>query len=229
VRQRKADLPGRLEQISRQLQQQGKSPSEIKRLLNRQKRQFEEQIERLELEIKRAERQNEQEFTRLAGQMLVRLYHEAFHAYLDDFVYPHREYDVPAWLNEGLAMVFEVGLPEGGSLRLDAPNASALATLKADLAGPQPLALEQVLAADSRQFLVVSAAASQESQRYYAYAWGLVYYLTFQQRLLGSAALDRYVSPSAKTLSPRERFERLVGQPLEDFDKRWRDSMRRLR
>ena len=43
---------------------------------------------------------------------------------------------MPPWLNEGLAVIFEGGLLEGNTLRVDAPNPVALKKLKADLAGP---------------------------------------------------------------------------------------------
>ena len=66
----------------------------------------------------------------------MRLYHEAFHAYLRNNVYPRQKYDVPPWLNEGLAVIFEGGLLEGNTLRVDAPNPVALKKLKADMAGP---------------------------------------------------------------------------------------------
>ena len=44
--------------------------------------------------------------------MFRRLYHEAFHAYLDNYVYESPGYEIPTWLNEGLAQVFAAGLLE---------------------------------------------------------------------------------------------------------------------
>ena len=42
--------------------------------------------------------------------MFARAYHESFHAYLENYVYPHDHYDVPRWLNEGLAVMMEGGI-----------------------------------------------------------------------------------------------------------------------
>ena len=66
--------------------------------------------------------------------MFVRLFHEAFHAYLENYVYPQTDHDVPRWLNEGLAQVFEGGQLESGSLRLDAPDTARLKLLQEDFA-----------------------------------------------------------------------------------------------
>ena len=154
--------------------------------------------------------------------MFARLNHEAFHAYLDMFVYPHDQHHVPRWLNEGLAQVFETGQLDGDSLRIDAPDRDRLARLQQDLA-TQPLPLAQLLTAQEREFLGPHGDGS--SQRHYLYAWGLAYHLAFQENLLGTARLDQYVTPAAQKLSPVARFEGLVNQPLPSFEQRWREAI----
>ena len=126
-------------------------------------------------------------------------------------------------------MVFEEGLLESGSLRLDAPNRTALRKLKADLAGRQPLPLTRLLAADGRDFLVAHNTSSEASNRLYSYAWGLVYYLAFEKRLLDNPALDSYVTGNAEGVPPVERFQRLAGTPLPAFEDLWRQYIRELR
>ena len=61
--------------------------------------------------------------------------------------------------------------------------------------------------------------------RQYLYSWGLAHYLAFEQRIIGSQALGRYVSLEAATQAPRERFEELAALPLESFEKQWRQAM----
>ena len=100
--------------------------------------------------------QIERLFKQAAGQMLVRLYHEAFHAYVRNWVFPRPQYDIPPWLDEGLAVLFEGGLLEGDKLRVDAPNPAALKKLKADMAGPDPLALNDLLAAGQGSFHIAA-------------------------------------------------------------------------
>jgi hypothetical protein len=168
------------------------------------------------------QRTNEQKFAAVTGQMFARLNHEAFHAYLDTFVYPHDQHHVPRWLNEGLAQVFETGQLDGDSLRIDAPDRDRLARLKADLAA-QPLPLAQLLTAEEREFL--GPHGNRSSARHYLYAWGLAYYLAFDERLLGTSRLDDYVAADAAELEPLARFEKLVGQPSGTFERQWRAAM----
>jgi len=58
------------------------------------------------------------------------LNHEAFHAYLANFVVSGESRRVPRWLNEGLAQVCESGVWEGETFRIDSPDKPALATFK---------------------------------------------------------------------------------------------------
>ena len=131
--------------------------------------------------------------------MFTRLAHEAFHAYLEVFVYPRQVYDVPRWLNEGLAQTFEGGLLEADTLRIDTPNATALAQLQADLRGEHPLELADLLAAGSETFLSAHANADTADRMYY-YSWGLAYYLAFDQGVFGTPRFDAYLSPAAANL-----------------------------
>ena len=200
---------------------QGQQESQIRDTLVREKRKTDKMIQQKVDQIHQVQRKNELEFARAGRRMLSRLYHESFHAYLENYVYPHRDHDVPAWLNEGLAVSFEEGLLESGSLRLGAPNHAALACLKADLAGDDPLTLAQLLASSERNF-VVPEGLSGNTNRYYGRAWGLAYYLTFERNLLGTQALDAYVAKDAGQEPPAARFEKLVGVPLAKFEPQWR-------
>ncbi len=218
------ELTVRLERIGRQLKQEGASRADVARLLTRERRNFEKQIQQKRIELKRCDRENARAFQNVTAQMFHRLYHEAFHAFLENYVYPSRTHDVPRWLNEGLAVVLEGGLLESGTLRVDAPNREALRLLKADLGTAEPLPLATVLAAGQQAF-----ALEHDSDRYYAYSWGLAYYLTFEKHLLISPALDTYVQQSAEEVSPGERFEKLVDMPLSQFEQKWREYIRQLR
>ncbi len=169
-------------------------------------------------------RSAEEKFSVVTDGMFRSLAHESFHAWLDAFVYPHDQHDVPRWLNEGLAQVFETGQLDGDSLRLDAPDQECLAALRADLASGQPLRLSQLLTASDRQFLGPHAGATP--QRHYLYAWGLAYDLTFHHNLLASGKLDAYLAASSRDLDPIARFEALTGQPLAQFESAWRAAMR---
>jgi hypothetical protein len=218
------DLPDRLAALAKQMRADGVAPDQIAKALHNEGRKFKEDIARKEAELLKVNRENERLFQAAVGQMLARQCHEAFHAYLENYVYPRDRHDVPLWLNEGLAQVFEAGLLEADSLRIDAPNRELLKRLKADLAGQEPLPLSKLLAADQRAFL-----GADHGARYYAYAWGLAYYLTFEKHALGSPAMDRYVQIAAKEVPPTERFEQLAGARLEKFEQSWRQYISALR
>ena len=78
--------------------------------------------------------------------------------------------------------------------------------LKADLAGPEPLELEKLLSAGQGQFLLTASVRPAAVDRYYVHAWGLAYYLTFEKRLLGSPALEKYLQSGNARLAPVQRF-----------------------
>jgi hypothetical protein len=150
------------------------------------------------------------------------LYHEALHAWLENRAYPADEFDVPRWLNEGLAQIFEVSLSPWGELRLDGADAARRRALRTDLRGPQPLALATMLTAEPQQFLVEHGGGSPASQQHYLYAWGVTQYLVVDRHLLGTRALDDYLAGRHKGTDAVHRFEALIGEPLPDFERRWR-------
>ena len=210
--------------VARQLKANGLPPREVAKLLVRERRAFDESIAEKQKELARGDRENEQKFNEVTHRMFARLYHEAFHAYLENYVYPHAAHDVPRWLEEGLAMICEGGRLESGSLRIDGPDRAVLTELKADLAAGRPLTLTQLLTAAPQTFVNGDAA-----RRHYLYAWGLAYYLTFEKHVFDGGALDEYVRKTPPNRSPVERFEKLVGMPLAQFERQWRAYILQLR
>src|SRR5208282_4013187 len=221
-------LADRLRAVADSLRKSGYSNSDLTHALTREREKFKKQVEKKRDELRQSDQQIDHLFKKSATQTLVRLYHESFHAYLRNCVYPRQKYDVPPWLNEGLAVIFEGGQLEGNTLRVDAPNPVALKKLKADLAGTEPLELEKLLCAGESQFLLTSSTRSAAVDRYYVYAWGLAYYLTFEKHLLGSPALEKYLQNDRTRLVPAQRFQQFIGVPLEQFEHEWRDYIRAL-
>ena len=210
--------------VARQLKANGLPSREIAKLLVRERRAFDEPIAEKQKELARGDRENEQKFNEVTHRMFARLYHEAFHAYLENYVYPHAEHDVPRWLEEGLAMICEGGRLESGSLRIDGADRAVLAELKADLAADRPLTLTQLLTAAGQTFVNGAAA-----RRHYLYAWGLAYYLTFEKHVFDGGALDDYVRKAPGNRPPVERFEKLIGTPLAQFEREWQAYIQQLR
>ena len=207
------------------LQAEGVDAAQRRRIVAAAQQRWEKQKAELKSRISTANRKNNTLLDDIVRRMLARLYHEAFHAYLENYVYDSQQHQVPRWLNEGLAQIFETGLLEADTLRIDSPTPEALLRLKKDLASKHPLSLAELLSADQTVFLVPHRRVANASDRHYLYSWGLAYYLTFRKLLLGTDVLDGYVSRRAGRFPPTDRFERLVGMPLDEFERQWRKHM----
>ncbi len=220
-----AELPARLKELGETLKENNVPAGERQKIVAAEQRKWEDQRKNARRKIAALDRKNAARFDEVAGQMFTRLAHEAFHAYLEIQVYPRQVYDVPRWLNEGLAQTFETGQLEVDSLRIDAPNLTALGLLQSDLRGERPLELAELLNAGSETFLSDHGSDRATPSRSYYYSWGLAYYLAFEQGVFGTPQFDAYLSPAAASLGSVERFERLVGMPLAEFQARWRKAM----
>src|SRR5262249_46323398 len=77
-----------------------------------------QKLVQLQLKIKNADSENAKTFEKATQRLFQTLFHEAFHAYLAGYVYSPAENDVPCWLNEGLAQIFETAILEAGELRV---------------------------------------------------------------------------------------------------------------
>lgn len=186
-------------------------------------------LEEARKNIQAAERRNEAAFRQAQRRLFQRLYHEAFHAYLATYVYPASEGEVPCWLNEGLAQIFETALVEAGELRMGHADKERLDTVRAALRKGTLLPLADLLRSGPKQFQVAHASDRQASARHYLASWALAFYLTFERRLLGTRALDDYVQATGRGDDPLKAFEDLVGQPLPEFEKAYLLYLRNLR
>ena len=209
--------------ITLEMKRNGFTIQEIRKAKNARRNAWKARYEAMLNRIDEANRRNDAKFSDVAREMFARLYHEAFHAYLQNYVFPAEQFDVPRWLNEGLAMVFEDGQMDADTLRIDAPDPARLKRLQEDLASTS-FHLADVLGASDEDFLNSHDASAHE--RRYLYSWGLVYYLLFERDTpLGNEWLD-YVMKSP--VDPIPRFESFAGQPLNAFEREWRKKMRAL-
>jgi hypothetical protein len=196
----------------------GAIPAELKAALAAKRR-----------EIDDAEKRNHATFERAQRRLFQRLFHEAFHAYLLNFVYPPRDGELPRWLNEGLAQIFETAIFEVGELRVGHADEERLRAVRAALARDGLLPLTDLLRSGSRQFQVAHDGDAQASDRYYLASWALSFYLTFERKLLGTPALDAYVRDLKRGTDAREAFVKLTGQPLSAFERDYLTYLKHLR
>jgi hypothetical protein len=218
-------MPAELRKLSDDLEKSGVSAEERRNIRLASERMWKQELANIKLRIQAIERSNTAQFDLVTREMFARLYHEAFHGYLENFVYPQEAHDVPRWLNEGLAQVFEDGILELGTLRLDAPNPKRLAALQADLQLSPRLSLAEVLTADAAAFLVAHPTNVKPSERHYLYSWGLAHYLAVREPILEIARLNHYVASRNRETDPIVRFEQLIGLPLAEFEAKWRAEL----
>jgi hypothetical protein len=157
------------------------------------------------------------------------LCHEAFHAYLNGTVFANRKARVPAWLDEGLAQVFETALVEVGELHVGQPDMKRLNRIRTAKQGVQMLPLADLLKSTARQFQVAHTQEKQISDRYYLGAWALGFYLTFEKQVLRSEALDDYLTALERGTDPLEAFSVLTGDGPEKAEKKLHEYLQNLR
>jgi hypothetical protein len=216
---------------SRQVLQESKErEAELKRLFQNQvPPPLLRPIQEARAEVERRSRALEDQY-RAATRLLFRaLYHEAFHAYLANFVYPPDEAHLPRWLNEGLAQIFETAFLEGGELRVGHADKARLTQAQAALARGQLVPLIDLLRSGHQQFVVHHASELRTSDRYYLTSWAVAFYLTFDRRLLGTPAMDDYVLSLQRGADPVAAFRKLVGRDRARFEKDFQQYLAELR
>jgi hypothetical protein len=178
--------------------------------------------------IRKAEKENAEAFEKATACLFQTLYHEAFHAYLAGFVYPAAENQVPRWLDEGLAQIFETAILEAGELRVGHADPERLKHVKDALRKNRLVAVADLLKAGPDKYLVAHANDQQLSDAYYQASWALAFYLTFGQRKLGTPELNAYVRSLKNGARAEDAFCLLVGEPLPAFEESFQRYLRAL-
>lgn len=195
--------------------------------------------------ITAAERANDAAFDQATRRLFAVLYHEAFHSYVTGFVYPPLAAadvragkgtgELPRWLNEGLAQVFEDPVIEAGELRVGHADPDRLKRVQDWLAGKArgPAAvglipLADLLRAGREAFVAGHADQKAAADRTYLTAWAAAHYLTFERRLVGTKTFDDYLTAVNTGTEPAKAFAALVGQDLPAFEQDWHDYLQKL-
>ena len=181
------------------------------------------------LRIRTAEERNTAGYHQERRRMFRRLFHEAFHAYLNTFVYPPEDGEMPRWFNEGLAQIFEAAIFEVGEGRIGHAEKEQVKAVRDALALDTLPSVADILRSGPRQFQIAHSSQKQMADRFYIASWGLAHYLTFDRRILGTKAMDEYVRSLKRGTDPVEAFTTLIGQPLPAFQKEFLPYLRQLK
>lgn len=219
-----AAFSGEIDKLNRTLAEQGLSGEQRAREIRAWRARFQNELTAARRQIRAVEAANTNKFNRFAERLLAQLYHEAFHAYVENYVFRHGDakHQLPRWLNEGLAQVFEAAIFEADTLRLDAPHPKALASLQADLRGAGPLRLADLVTAGEAPFVAAHESDRRAAKQHYLHAWGLAYYLVFGPARLDPAKLEQLADRSTTSAG---RLEALLGKPLDEIERDWRRAI----
>ncbi|CAN5555402.1 hypothetical protein BH11PLA2_BH11PLA2_05900 [soil metagenome] len=190
-----------------------------------------------------ADRANDGKFDQATAKLFALLYHESFHAYVINHVYPPRTADeiksgngnggLPRWLNEGLAQLFETAVLDGGELRVGHADTARLdrvqTAIKSDKANSVLAPIAEVLIARSDSYIAAHASQKEATDAVYLTGWAVTFHLAFERRLLGTKAFDEYLTHLNTGTDPRTAFEKLVGTDLDKYSQEVNSYMLKLR
>lgn len=217
------ELPKNLNALAKQLKEMGWSASDIAMEVQARREAWQRDYRQKQGQIQTTNRRNQAQLRSLVEQTTQHLCHESFHAYVENFLFPQDQYDVPVWLNEGLAQLFEHAQFENASFRIDQPPKQILAELKARIARDRGLSLQRILQTEAGSFLLFENL--HRSQLDYDVAWGLAWYLVFQKELFTSERLERYVHRRG---TPEASIEETFGEPVSRLQADWVEFMQQL-
>jgi hypothetical protein len=176
-----------------------------------------------------AEAANDRAFDTATKQLFAVLYHEAFHAYAHSYAFPDRE--LPRWLNEGLAQIFETAVVEAGELRVGHAEPERLKTvrewIKAD--GGEFLSIADLVKTQPSGFVAKHTDAKAASERAYAASWAAAHYLLFARNAIGNERFAKYLVDLKAGRNANDSLEQWIDQSPSEFDREWRDYLTRLK
>lgn len=211
-----------LRHLATELESQGIPPTQRAEIVARTRARWQREKGATLARVEAARKANEVRVAEAREVFLTALAHEAWHAYADIRLAAG---GLPAWLDEGLAQVFEAGLLEAGELRLDAPDPRRLARLADLLTGSEPVSLVPLLAGGERQFLVGHGTPAAASRHAYLIAWGVAYDLALGAPVLTADSFGDLAAERQTDGSEAARLERLVGMALPKYEEAWRGRM----
>lgn len=186
---------------------------------------YEKQIKKVEDDIYRCNQRNDIIFGDITENMFQTLYHEGFHAFVDNFLFSEEEAKhVPRWLHEGLAQYFEVAKLERGKLMLGQVDRGRMAKLKEWKKDGTLKPVSAIAAAGAEGFLVHTIGDLEKSTRHYLQSWCLVHWLGENNRLK-KEYLNTYVRAMSQKADPQLAMAALSGLAPDALDEAIRKKL----
>jgi hypothetical protein len=186
----------------------------------------EKKVAELQAEIDACNRRNDIVFNEYTQQMFATLYHEGFHAFLDNFLLPEGSSRVvPRWLNEGLAQYFEMSRMEADRLILGQESRERMAILRKFKSENSLIGLEKFITAGQADYIVHDISNLENSTKNYLQAW-LVTSILGEKGRLKKENLEAYVKLLKENKAPTDALPTLTGMKNEELEAAINDRLK---
>ena len=165
--------------------------------------------------------ENQVSFNEMRTRFLAALADAVLQGYLDRFICPGWAGGGPRWLGAGLGQMVEAAVEEPGPLQLEAISKSRLTLAQAALRKGELTPIERLISAQDSALNPNHVPEPATQDRDFLTAWALAQFVLGERRLLGAPAVEEYLTRTNKTTDARAGFEKLVGQPLPEFEKQF--------
>jgi Protein of unknown function (DUF1570) len=147
------------------------------------------------------------------------LQHEAFH----QFAYFTISHDLPIWMNEGLAQVFEEGIWTGQKFLLGQVPPRRIRQLQSDIAHHTLVDFKTFLAITPDQWSANLTADANKGATYYNQAWAMVHFLAESGHPDGVALLSDYLKRLHNGEDPQAVFQQAFADKIPQFQDAFAD------
>jgi Protein of unknown function (DUF1570) len=175
--------------------------------------------------LRSVDRANDAAFGRATERLFALIYHETFHATMAEHADPNKP-ELPRWLNEGIAQVYETALLEAGELRIGHADTTRLSAVQKLLQIPGGFNVTELLRGSPEEFLAGHAGQRNSASQKYLMAWAVTHYLMFARGLIGGPEFEAYLAGQA---DPVAAFVKWTVQEIEAFEKHLREYLERLK
>jgi hypothetical protein len=141
------------------------------------------------------------------------LAHEAFH----QFAYKATGANMPIWLNEGLAQLFEEAIWTGETFLMNQVPPRRVRQLQSDVRTNRVLSLKLIMGFTPEKWAANLAGDSAAGSTQYNQAWAMVHYMAYGERGENGAKLVEMLKAIAEGKSGAEAFSASFGNNLENF------------